>query len=220
MLPVVEIVKSIQGEGIFTGVPTIFLRFAGCNFAEHGHPCHYCDTPYAMKKSDSKMFKIETVIKNTEIALDRNAITHLCITGGEPLIHPEVHDLIDIWQRRYIVTVETNGSLPLWDSKAIWSMDIKCPGSGNDSQNMYSNFEFIKAKDQVKFVIADCEDYDFAISVTRKHLIYGTKIFQPAKKELSPAILAEWISNDKGNRSIRLGLQLHKYIWPRRKRGV
>ena len=217
-IPISDIYIGLQGEGIKTGRRTIFVRVAGCNFAIDGHPCQYpCDTKYAWYPKQGKPYTMDSLIDKVANMSLVNNIKEICLTGGEPLSVPGIRGLIK-YLRGYNLLVETNGSYLIWRNECAWSLDIKCPGSGNDRYNNYDNLRLLTPKDQVKFVIANREDYEFAKKVRNGYVCMTNVIFQPAWKILEPRVLAEWIIDDKFD--VILGLQQHKIIWGSRRRKV
>ena len=214
---------SPQGEGITTGLMTGFVRLAGCNVADEGSPCRYCDTPYAWKKSDAALsLPVDAFVDMVNEFMLMNNLSELCLTGGEPLWNKEIIPAIDMLKDRpYNLTIETNGSLPIWnDKKILWSLDIKCPSSGNSHRNLMANLKKIKVKDQVKFIIGDREDFDFAVEIVKKMKDCNI-IFQPSYGQLSHAVLIEWVKEEKAIiHTVRIGTQAHKIWYPAMKRGV
>ncbi len=208
-----EIFYSIQGESIYSGRPCIFVRLTGCNLR-----CSYCDTRYAYEQG----VKMEL----TEI-MNRIA-DYMCrlveITGGEPLLQSETPTLIyRLLENGYEVMLETNGSLDISrvDERCIKIVDIKCPTSGESDKNDMENLKRLGSKDQVKFVIENRMDYEYAkqtMDSTCPDFPGDQILFSPMSEGIAPAQLAEWILED--NLNVRLHLQLHKIIWPDRKRGV
>ena len=213
-LPINETFLSLQGEGKDTGLPTFFIRIAGCNLS-----CKWCDTTYSQKKSQGKEMPFDEILLQvpTEYPL------RVCVTGGEPLFHENIVSFLELLGRHIKgwVSVETNGSivLPYVRPRVSWAMDIKCPSSGMDGYNIYENIERLRFGDQLKFIIANREDYDFAKPLLdiHKHKPYQV-VFQPAYESLDPAELAKWILEDKLD--VRLGLQQQKIIWGGKSRGV
>jgi len=206
-------------------VPTLFVRVAGCNLAEEKNsPCAYCDTGYSWKKDDGEPGTVEDIRSQVDMAMKSTGLRDICLTGGEPLWHEEVKDLIYWWNKTYDLTVETNGSLPIWPLPwACWSVDIKCPSSGNADYNDLTNLAIVQSKDQVKFIISDKKDYKFARKIVMSRSILAPIIFQPSWKVMPAKKLAKWLVEDvKLNRvsSVRLGMQMHKVIWPAKTRGV
>ncbi len=208
-----EIFFSIQGESLYSGIPCIFIRLAGCNLR-----CTYCDTAYAW---DDGIF---TDIKEIVDRIKKFTCNLVEITGGEPLIQDETPSLIDtLIDSGYTVLLETNGSIDIRkvSSECIKIMDIKCPSSNESGKNLYENIHFLNKKDQVKFVIGCREDYLFARNIFQKHCINVTNghvLFSVNANTLEPYELAEWILTDSLN--VRFHLQLHKIIWPEIERGV
>lgn len=213
-LKVNEIFHSIQGESTYAGQPCVFVRLTGCNLR-----CNYCDTVYAYEEGIFMDIKtIVNKIKEFECSLVE-------ITGGEPLLQNETPELITVLlDSGYNVLLETNGSKDIEgvDNRCTNIMDIKCPSSGEEKNNNLENLKRLNPGDEVKFVIADRADYDFAkvkISLIPDDVIAGISIhFSPCFSIIKPDELASWILEDKLN--VRLNLQLHKYIWHPDKRGV
>ena len=208
-----EIFYSIQGESIYSGRPCIFVRLTGCNLR-----CSYCDTRYAYEQG-----------VNMELTEIINRISaHKCrlveITGGEPLLQSQTPILIyKLLENGYEVMLETNGSLDISrvDGRCIKIVDIKCPTSGESDKNDMENLKRLGSKDQVKFVIGNRMDYEYAkqtMDSTCPDFPGDQILFSTTSEEIEPAQLAEWILED--NLNVRLHLQLHKIIWPDRKRGV
>ncbi len=212
MLKVSEIFYSIQGESLSSGLPTIFIRLAGCNLN-----CTYCDTKYA--RSGGTEISKEEIISQIQ-GFDCRRVT---VTGGEPLLQDDtiilVRKLID---SGYEVQVETNGSqninkLPE-DVRCI--LDIKTPGSGESDKNDFQNIDRLSSGDEIKFVLTSVDDYAWAKEKISEYNLTGRFeiLFSPVIDMLKPAVLAERILTD--NLDVRLHLQLHKIIWPDRDRGV
>lgn len=208
-----EIFHSIQGESIYTGLPCIFIRLTGCNMR-----CRYCDTEYAYEEGNQ--ISIDDIIHDIE-RFDCNLVE---ITGGEPLMQKETPLLVEkLLISGYKVLIETNGSfdIGMLNQNCIKIVDIKCPSSNESSKNNFKNIEKLGHLDQLKFVIRDRDDYDFATKVLREHKppIPGSNILlSPMADELLPASLAEWIITD--GLDVRMQLQMHKIIWPEIDRGV
>jgi 7-carboxy-7-deazaguanine synthase len=210
ILNVSEIVSSIQGEGKYTGYPTTFVRLSGCNLN-----CEYCDTKYANSTSKRKRMSIPTILNY----LFKMGNQHICITGGEPLLQADVYPLVyELIERSYKVSIETNGAVTIEDDAYLRSfsycMDIKCPSSGVSDKNIYRNLEHLMSHDEVKFVVADINDYVFAKEVIRKYPTKASLIFSPVmgkNGESSARDLAGWLVEDKIPKA-RLGVQIHKLI--------
>jgi 7-carboxy-7-deazaguanine synthase len=211
-MKVCEIFKSIQGESSHAGWPSVFVRFTGCNLR-----CVYCDTRYAYEEgfeiSESDLFgRVES--------FELRAVT---ITGGEPLLQKEVIPFSDILiSQGYTVLLETNGTQDIsrLDRRIIKILDIKCPDSGSSESTRWENLGLLEKKDEVKFVISSRDDFEWTKRVITQHSLpeRTTINLSPAFGYLEPQHLAEWILED--NLAVRLNLQLHKYIWKNRKRGV
>ncbi|MBA4313200.1 MAG: 7-carboxy-7-deazaguanine synthase [Chlorobiaceae bacterium] len=212
MLDVNEIFYSIQGESTHAGRPCVFVRLSYCNLR-----CTFCDTKYAFEKGE--ILSIDSIIEKIQ--------TFNCklveITGGEPLLQESSNDLMKILCRDgYEVLLETNGSVDISrvDPSVKKIVDFKSPSSGMENQNMWENVQYLKAGDEVKFVIADRADYDWAREKINKHGLINSVVIlmSPVFGKLEPEKLSEWILHDKLN--VRFQLQLHKYIWNPERRGV
>ncbi|MFA5994353.1 MAG: radical SAM protein [Parcubacteria group bacterium] len=203
---IIETFLSIQGEGIHAGLPTYFVRLAGCNLR-----CSYCDTKYSYGQGKKKtVTQIISVIK-------KQPFQFICITGGEPLLQNETKELITkLTQIGYQIDIETNGSVPIDQvensSQILFSLDIKCPSSGMTKSMHYENLKLLQKKDQVKFIIGDKRDYDFSKNVIKKYKLFEKTnvIFTPTGGTEADH-LVRWILKDK--LAVRIGLQLHKFIW-------
>lgn len=214
MLRVSEIFHSIQGESSFAGWPCTFIRLSGCNLR-----CRYCDTQYAYEEGET--LGISEVINRIE-SYSCNLVE---VTGGEPLLQDGAPQLVgELVRLGFHVLVETNGSMDIsvLDPRSIAIMDVKCPSSGQSQHNDLENFARLRPADEVKFVIADRVDYEFA-----KALVHGmlpgegkrnVTHFSPVFGLMEPSRLVEWILHDR--LCVRLNLQLHKLIWGPSVRGV
>jgi len=208
-----EIFYSIQGESIYSGRPCIFVRLTGCNLR-----CSYCDTRYAYEQG--KKMELTEIINR--IAAHRCRLVE--ITGGEPLLQSETPILIyRLLENGYEVLLETNGSLDISrvDGRCIKIVDIKCPTSGESDKNDMENLKRLGSKDQVKLVIGNRMDYEYAkqtMDSTCPDFPGDQILFSPMSEGIAPAQLAEWILED--NLNVRLHLQLHKIIWPDKERSV
>jgi len=211
-LKVNEIFYSIQGESIYAGLPCVFVRLTGCNLR-----CAYCDTRYAY--DDGTIMNIKKIIKQ----IDGYQCRLVEITGGEPLLQEHTPDLVsELLNTGRTVLLETNGSLDISrvDPRCIKIIDIKCPGSGESKKNDISNLNRLCPTDQVKFVITDRTDYDYAKNLFISFWPVASPIpilFSPAHNLMDPAELAGWILKDHLN--LRLHLQLHKILWPKIEKG-
>ena len=212
-LNVTEIFYSIQGESLYAGKPCAFIRLSGCNLR-----CHYCDTRYAYEPG--KSMPIEAIL----FQIKDYACPLVEITGGEPLLQPETPYLATaLLDAGYVVLIETNGSLPLnrMDRRCSIIMDLKGPSSGASDQNDPDNLKRLSKKDQLKCVIGDWNDYQFArdhLDALPKDFPIDQVLFSPLYDQLAPQQLAHWILEDHLN--VRMQLQLHKIIWPQIDRGV
>jgi 7-carboxy-7-deazaguanine synthase len=208
-----EIFYSIQGESTHAGRPCVFVRLTGCNLR-----CDWCDTEYAF--SEGRRMTVAEVVAQVE--------AYRCplveITGGEPLLQDAVHPLmLAMLGLGLSVMIETSGASDVSriDPRVIKIMDLKCPGSGECEKNLWSNLDHLSARDEVKFVIADRADYEWAREVVRSRALVervNALLFSCAFGRLEPARLAAWILEDRI--PARLQLQIHKHIWPPDARGV
>ena len=206
MLTINEIFYSIQGESTFAGQPCVFVRLTACDLR-----CSWCDTQYAFH--DGQKRSLSEVIKEIE--------AYKCqlveITGGEPLLQDDVYSLMThLSTHGWTVLLETGGhhSTERVPSEVITILDVKCPGSGESDRNDLTNLNRLRQRDELKFVIKDREDYDFACDVMQRHAVAEratTVNFSPVHGVLAPKQLSEWILED--GLQVRLQLQAHKYIW-------
>ena len=207
-----EIFHSIQGESLFAGRRCVFVRLTGCNLR-----CTYCDTTYAYEEGDA--LDIEEIVSR----VDNFSCSLVEVTGGEPLLQSGTPELIDrLISLGHEVMIETNGSLDVSrvNPGCIKILDIKCPSSGMSLKNRIENLSELTEKDQVKFVIGNDADYDFAkemLSALPTGFRHDHVLFSPVSGILSPAVLADWILRDR--LSVRFHVQLHKSIWPNEERG-
>ena len=223
----IEIYKSVQGESSFAGFPCIFVRLAGCNLR-----CSWCDSEYTFTGGHKS--SIEDVISRVRSLAPVKLVE---ITGGEPMLQerevvPLMQQLLD---NGFEVLIETSGERPLENvPKAVHKIvDVKCPGSGESGSFRISNLDALTPADEVKFVIADRADYEFARDFAREHQLEQKTqniLFSPAFRKdagpardarnclLDPRELVEWILSD--GLHARLGLQIHKFIWEPMKKGV
>lgn len=212
-LQVSEIYRSIQGEGTRVGQPCVLVRLAGCNLC-----CRWCDTRYAATEPGREM-TVEQVL--AEILRHPNRMVML--TGGEPLLQPTALGLLEqLCDYGKEVLLMTNGACDISrvDARVIRCVDIKCPLSGESESTLLSNLECLCSLDEAKFVIAGRTDYDYAAGVCARYNLPSrcTVIFSPAYGLLAAGELANWILQD--GLEVRVGLQLHKVIWPGATRGV
>jgi len=205
-LRITEIFHSLQGETSTTGLPTVFVRLTGCPLR-----CGYCDTAYAFE-GGHKMALSE--IMATVAEYGANCVT---VTGGEPLAQPQCIELLEqLCDQGYRVSLETSGAMPIADvDKRVFKIvDLKTPGSGEVSKNLYDNVDHLLPHDEVKFVICDRQDYDWTCMKVDELGLQGRVaevLFSPSQGQRPPRQLAEWILDDKLN--VRMQLQTHKYIW-------
>ena len=204
-LRITEIFYSLQGESSFVGLPTVFIRLTGCPLR-----CGYCDTAYAF--SGGEWMQVSEILQQ----IKHYKTTTVCVTGGEPLAQRYCGDLLkQLCDEGYRVSIETSGSIDISqvDSRVIRIMDIKTPGSGEESKNRYENIQYLTQNDEVKFVLCNREDYDWSKEVIDKYkLPEKTKVlFSPVHEGVSPADLADWIISDQLN--VRFQFQLHKFLW-------
>lgn len=215
MMPlfVTELFYSIQGESTWAGLPCGFVRLSGCNLR-----CRYCDTQYAYEPGD--LMPVDDILKQ----LERFDYTHVTVTGGEPLLQKDSTKLISrLLQKGYRVSLETNGSQDIGSVDPLCTkvMDLKCPSSGMQSHNRMANLKLLGPLDQVKFVIADHEDYHFALMMASRltsHIHHERILFSPVHGQLPAQELAQWMLRDHAR--ARLHIQLHRYLWPDKSRGI
>jgi 7-carboxy-7-deazaguanine synthase len=213
MLTVFEIYPSIQGESTHTGRPCVFVRLAACDLR-----CSWCDTPYAFT-GGQKMTVDEVAARVAEL---RCPLVEL--TGGEPLLQKDAIPLMArLIETGHEVLIETGGHLSIADvpEPVARIVDVKCPGSGEASKMHWPNLDVLRPRDEVKFVIRDREDYEYARDVVARHRLtdrVAAVLFSPVHGVQDPQALASWILED--HLTVRLQLQLHKYIWSPETRGV
>lgn len=211
-LRITEIYPSIQGESSFAGFPCTFVRLTGCPLR-----CRWCDTAYAFEGG------VDTSINAIVSEVKRHGIDLVELTGGEPLAQVGVKSLMgELIRAGHKVLIETGGSESIADIPADVHviMDIKCPGSRMVERNLWSNVGLLKATDEVKFVLADRADFDWAESIVGKYDLNAkvNVLYSCAFGLLAPKDLAHWMVDTKSK--ARLQLQQHKYIWDPRKKGV
>jgi len=207
-----EIFHSIQGESSHMGLPCVFVRLTYCNLR-----CSYCDTEYAFHAGTP--MSIDSIVEKV--------VGYKCrlveITGGEPLAQDNVHELMfRLCDLDFEVLLETGGSLDIShvDNRVNRIMDIKTPSSGMEKKNLWENILHLKRTDEIKFVVGDRRDFDFAVAVIRKHNLEDRcpVLFSPVFGELAPRELSGWILEE--GLHARFQLQMHKYIWEPEGRGV
>ena len=210
-MKVCEIFHSIQGEGEFSGYPTIFIRLTGCNLR-----CRYCDTQYAFYEGED--VDVDEIMKRIEPFKSR----YVCVTGGEPLLQEETPNLIEALlkhKRGYMVLLETNGSIGLkkvidtfdeYGERFTISMDIKTPSSGMEDKMLFDNISLLRTHDQLKFVVGDENDYSYSKQVISRYKPKCKIIIQPVwgtdYRKIADLMIEDGID-------ARLSLQIHKIIW-------
>ena len=204
VLRITEIFYSIQGEASQIGRPCIFVRTARCNLR-----CNWCDTKYSFHGGDKR--GLEEIIDEVD-SYDCNLVE---ITGGEPLLQPGIHDLMErLCDAGYEVMIETSGSLDVGpvDDRVRIIMDLKAPGSGESEKNRWENLDELGPDDEIKFVLLDRDDFDWAVERCNEHGLFerGNVIFSPVHGELEPGQLSDWVLEARV--PVRLGIQLHKYL--------
>lgn len=202
---ITEIFYSLQGETRTVGLPTVFVRLTGCPLR-----CGYCDTAYAFQ-GGSKM-QIADIVEQVQAYNPR----YVTVTGGEPLAQQSCYELLSrLCDLGVEVSLETSGAIDISevDPRVVIVMDLKTPASGEESKNKYDNIEKLKPQDQLKFVICNRKDYDWAcLKMSEYQLKDKCEIlFSPIHGELKPADLADWIISD--NLPVRMQIQMHKYLW-------
>ena len=213
MLTVNEIFHSIQGESTYVGQPCVFVRLTACDLR-----CSWCDTPYAFY--EGRKMSIEQVLTEVE----QFECKTVEITGGEPLLQPDVYPLMDrLLERGKRVLLETGGhrSVAQVPDGVVRIMDVKCPGSGEAGKMDWQNLQRLGARDQVKFVLKDRSDYEYARDIVEREQLaerIDAVLFSPVHGVLESKLLASWILADR--LPVRLQLQAHKYIWSPETRGV
>jgi 7-carboxy-7-deazaguanine synthase len=213
MLTVFEIYPSIQGESTQAGRPCVFVRLAACDLR-----CVWCDTPYAF--TGGRKMSIDEVVE----AVERLGVPLVELTGGEPLLQPEAPALMQrLLDRGFEVMLETGGHLPIdrVPDAVIKIVDVKCPGSGEAARMHWSNLERLGRHDEVKFVLVDRADFEYACDVVRRFDLtsrVAAVLFSPVHGVLAPDVVAGWILESR--LAVRLHLQLHKYVWSPEARGV
>jgi 7-carboxy-7-deazaguanine synthase len=213
MLTISEIYLSIQGESTHVGRPCVFVRLSACDLR-----CRWCDTPYAF--TGGTRMSVDEALAEVE----RLGCRLVEITGGEPLLQPDVYRLMaQLIARRFEVLLETGGHRPTAEVPAgvVTILDVKCPASGEADRVHWPNLERLAPADEVKFVVQDRADFDYACGVVRQFDLterVAAVLFSPVHGVLPPAELARWIL--EAGLPVRLQLQAHKYIWSPEARGV
>lgn len=204
-LRLTEIFHSLQGEADQVGWPTVFVRLTGCPLR-----CVYCDTAYAFH--GGKWWLLDEILAE----VDRHGARHVCVTGGEPLAQPNCAELCRrLCDAGYVVSIETAGAMDIGvlDPRVIRVMDLKTPASGEAARNRLENIPLLRKHDQVKFVICDRGDYEWAAGMVNEHRLAERcqVLFSPSHGQVPPRELAEWILADR--LPVRFQMQLHKLLW-------
>ncbi len=213
MLTINEIFYSVQGESSYAGRPCVFIRLTACDLR-----CSWCDTPYAFYEGTKR--PVETILEQ----VDEFACPLVEVTGGEPLLQDDVYPLMEaLLDRGRTVLLETGGhrSTARVPERVVTILDVKCPGSGESGSNDWSNLDRLRPHDEVKFVIKDREDYEYARDVIGRHDLAHRAAaihLSPVHGVMNPRLISEWVLAD--NLPVRVQLQLHKYIWDPNTRGV
>ena len=213
-----EIFLSIDGEGYRTGLPVVFVRLYGCNLN-----CSYCDTRYSCEQQEYKEMSLYDILAQVL----SYGVPRVTLTGGEPLIHPGVKDLIvSLVANDIEVNIETNGAVDLdefiefkYNSKVVFTMDYKCKSSGMEDKMILSNLEFLQPKDVIKFVVSnynEMEKMEYILEASKcKAQVYVSPVFGA----IEPKELVEYVLENKLN-NVKVQVQLHKIIWNPNMRGV
>ena len=204
-LRITEIFASVQGESSRVGLPTVFVRLTGCPLR-----CTWCDTAYAFTGGSTRA--LDDIL--AEVA--RHGLRHVCVTGGEPLAQKGCLALLTaLCDAGYDVSLETSGALDIAevDARVARIVDLKAPGSGEVDKNRYENIPLLRASDEVKIVLADAADYDWARAQIATHALDRrcSVLLSPVAGALDPAELADWVVRDR--LPVRFQLQLHKILW-------
>lgn len=204
-LRITEVFVSLQGETSRVGLPTVFVRLSGCPLR-----CRWCDTPYSFTAG-------ETLALDTLLArVAEYGVPTVCVTGGEPLAQKACLPFLSaLCDAGHSVSLETSGALDIAgvDPRVSRIVDLKAPGSEESAKNRWENLAHLNARDELKFVLADRADYDWAVAALREHDLAARcpVLFSPVADELSPTDLADWIVADR--LPVRMQLQLHKLLW-------
>ena len=213
MLTINEIFYSIQGESSYAGRPCVFVRLTACDLR-----CTWCDTPYSFYEGRKR--SLDEVLDEVE----KYDCPLVELTGGEPLLQEEVYPLMHrLLEQGRTVLIETGGhrSTERVPEQAVTILDVKCPGSGEAHRNDWSNLVRLRPHDEVKFVLQDRADYEYARDLVQRHDLAARAsavLFSPVHGVLNPRQLSEWVLQD--HLPVRVQLQVHKYIWDPDTRGV
>ena len=213
MLTINEIFYSVQGESSYAGRPCVFVRLTACDLR-----CSWCDTPYAFHEGAKR--SLENILEEVEAF----ACPLVEVTGGEPLLQEDVYPLMErLLEDGRTVLLETGGhrSTARVPDRVVTILDVKCPGSGESGKNDWSNLDRLRPHDEVKFVVKDRADYEYARDVIARHDLATRAAavhVSPVHGVMNARTLSEWVLADK--LPVRVQLQLHKYIWDPATRGV
>ncbi|MEI7027446.1 7-carboxy-7-deazaguanine synthase QueE [Paenibacillus sp. y28] len=221
-IPMVEIFETVEGEGTRAGFPTVFVRLFGCNLR-----CVWCDTTYSYPPAKAeKVMAVRDIVRE----VDSYRSTHLCLTGGEPLLYGEnslavIEGLLTI-ERLTDIHIETNGAVDLApfldkvsDNRVRYVMDYKLPDSGENDKMIESNLSLLRPQDELKFVIGTERDFMAAKALLESTPIHALALFSPVWETMKPARLVE-LMLEHGLSSVKLNMQMHKIIWDPQMRGV
>lgn len=216
VMKVVEIFKSIDGEGKRAGLPATFIRLYGCNLK-----CSYCDTRYGCEGNNYSYMTVEEIVKKANSL----GVPLITLTGGEPLLHPGVGELLTALQNAgFSINVETNGSVditPFRGQNIFFTVDYKCPSSDMESKMLLTNFENVGKCDVVKFVVGSLQDLHAATYIFEKYHLSGKcrVYFSPVFGAIDPKTIVQYILDNELH-NVQLQLQLHKIIWEPTMKGV
>ena len=213
-----EIFLSIDGEGYRTGLPVVFIRLYGCNLN-----CSYCDTRYSCEQQEYKEMSLYDIL----VEVLSYGVPRVTLTGGEPLIHPGVKDLIKSLVANDIeVNIETNGAVDLdefiefkYNSKVVFTMDYKCASSGMEDKMILSNLEFLQPKDVIKFVVSNYNEMAKMEFILESSKCKAQPYVSPVFGAIEPKELVDYVLDNKLN-NVKVQVQLHKIIWNPNERGV
>lgn len=204
-LRITEIFYSLQGEANTVGIPTIFIRLTGCPLR-----CQYCDTAYAFHGGNTM------TINDIFSEIKKYKTNYITVTGGEPLAQKNCYELLKLLcDANYNVSLETSGAIDVSDvdTRVVKVIDVKTPGSHEETKNRFENFQYLQAHDQIKFVICNRHDYEWSKQILEQFQLtqHATILFSPSHEELDAKELADWILAD--GLKVRFQIQLHKYLW-------
>lgn len=204
-LRITEIFYSLQGESSTVGYPTVFIRLTGCPLR-----CGYCDTTYSFTGGEWQ--SLDEIMAQ----VSRYKTRFVTVTGGEPLAQKACLELLErLCDQDYQVSLETSGALDVSvvDARVVKVVDIKTPASGEVEKNLYSNIEYLSARDEVKFVICNRDDYDWSKAIVDQYQLVERceVLFSPVQGDMSATELADWMIEDQ--LPVRFQIQLHKYLW-------